>query len=67
LTLQSHVPDFKKLIDNYYNDVMSCMIESSNKVIPGKKFKGNMSDYVIPGGMILCYDAARGALFTMAM
>ena len=63
-TLESDIPDFKKLIDNYYNEVMSCMIESFNKVIPGKKFKGNMSDYVIPGWNDIVsdkHDAARSA------
>ena len=59
-----NVSDNSTLIDNYYNDVISCINETCSKVVPCRKLKGTASDYIVPGWNDFArdkYDAARSA------
>ena len=52
------------LIDKYYTDIVSCINDSYRNCIPGRKFNGNISEYVIPGWNELVadkYSASRKA------
>ena len=53
------------LIDKYYSDIVSCINDSSINCTPGRKFHGNISEYVIPGWNEVVadkYSASRKAL-----
>ena len=56
------------LIDKYYTDIVSCINDSSRNCIPGRKFNGDISEYVIPGWNELVadkYSASRKAFWDL--
>jgi len=60
----ANTDEIPRLIDKYYNDIVTCINASSSKAIPSKKSKGFAADYTVPGWNDFVrdkHDAARSA------